>query len=174
MIFQTSKVLLSKSRHLFWGWRKVYLRNSLDNFCNSNLSFSNAVGKDRELRFTIYFAKKSRERKVLTIEPSDHFTPRLYLMDNQTRYTWWTGWFYLEFCRQTVTLIFKFFVNFAAFSNILLETFVPSLVFLTRPTLQIMGKTQTGISDYQISGQSLIKRNCHNSWTSDDIDIKFG
>ena len=31
-----------------------------------------------------------------------------------------------------------------------------------------------GISDFQISGQSLIKRNCHNSRISDDIDIKLG
>ena len=31
-----------------------------------------------------------------------------------------------------------------------------------------------GISDFRISGQSLIKENCHNSRTSDDIDMKFG
>ena len=31
-----------------------------------------------------------------------------------------------------------------------------------------------GISDFQISGQSLIKKNCDNSRTSDDIDIKLG
>ena len=31
-----------------------------------------------------------------------------------------------------------------------------------------------GISDFQISGQSLIKENCHNSRTSDDIDKKLG
>ena len=31
-----------------------------------------------------------------------------------------------------------------------------------------------GISDFRISGQSLIKENCHNSRTSDDIDIKLG
>ena len=30
-----------------------------------------------------------------------------------------------------------------------------------------------GISDLQISGQSLIKENCHNSRTSDDIDMKL-
>ena len=30
------------------------------------------------------------------------------------------------------------------------------------------------ISDFRISGQSLIKGNCHNSRTSDDIDIKLG
>ena len=31
-----------------------------------------------------------------------------------------------------------------------------------------------GISNFQISGQSLIKRNCHKSSTSDDIDMKLG
>ena len=31
-----------------------------------------------------------------------------------------------------------------------------------------------GISDFWISGQSLIKGNCHNSRTSDDIDMKLG
>ena len=31
-----------------------------------------------------------------------------------------------------------------------------------------------GISDFQISGQSLIKQNCHDSRTNDDIDMKLG
>ena len=31
-----------------------------------------------------------------------------------------------------------------------------------------------GISDYRISGQSLIKENCNNSRTGDDIDMKLG
>ena len=31
-----------------------------------------------------------------------------------------------------------------------------------------------GISNFEISGQSLIKENCHNSRTSDDIDMKLG
>ena len=31
-----------------------------------------------------------------------------------------------------------------------------------------------GISDFWISGQSLIKGNCHNSRTSNDIDMKLG
>ena len=30
------------------------------------------------------------------------------------------------------------------------------------------------MSDFRISGQSLIKKNCYNSKTSDDIDIKLG
>ena len=31
-----------------------------------------------------------------------------------------------------------------------------------------------GISNFRISSQSLIKENCHNSRTSDGIDMKFG
>ena len=31
-----------------------------------------------------------------------------------------------------------------------------------------------GISDFQISGQSLMKENCHNSRNSDDIYMKLG
>ena len=31
-----------------------------------------------------------------------------------------------------------------------------------------------GISDFRISGHSLIKENCYNSRTSDDIDMKLG
>ena len=38
----------------------------------------------------------------------------------------------------------------------------------------IRQNSDEGISDFQISGQSLIKRNCHNSRTSDDIDMKLG
>ena len=34
---------------------------------------------------------------------------------------------------------------FATFGNVLLEKFVPNSVFLTRPSLQILGKTQTGV-----------------------------
>ena len=35
-------------------------------------------------------------------------------------------------------------------------------------------KPEGGISDFQISDQSLIKEKCHNSRKSDDIDIKLG
>ena len=53
---------------------------------------------------------------------------------------------------------------------------MPNLVFLTYFSLQILGKTQTGVfSISAFSGQSLIKKdNCHNSKTSDDIDMKLG
>ena len=45
------------------------------------------------------------------------------------------------------------FQHFAGFSNILLETFVPNLVFLTRPSPQTNGQNpDSGISDLQISG----------------------
>ena len=31
-----------------------------------------------------------------------------------------------------------------------------------------------GISDFQISGQPFTEENCHNSRTSNDIDVKLG
>ena len=37
-----------------------------------------------------------------------------------------------------------------------------------------MQNSDAGISDFQISGQSLLKENCHNSRTSDDVDMKLG
>ena len=50
-----------------------------------------------------------------------------------------------------------------------------NLVSITRYSLQILGKTQTGVfSDFRMSGQSFIKENCHNSRTGDDIDMKLG
>ena len=51
---------------------------------------------------------------------------------------------------------------------------MPSFVFLTCPILKILGKTKkAGISHFRISGQSLMKVNCHNSRTSDDIGMKL-
>ena len=38
----------------------------------------------------------------------------------------------------------------------------------------IQKNSDGGISDFGISGQSLIKENCHNSRTNDDIDMKLG
>ena len=46
---------------------------------------------------------------------------------------------------------------------------MPNLVFHTSPSLQILNKTQMGISDFWISGQSLIKGNCRNSRTSGPV-----
>ena len=66
--------------------------------------------------------------------------------------------------------------NFPTFSSILLETIVANLVSLTHTTksLDIWQNSDGGISDFRISGQSLIKENCHNSRTSDDIAMKLG
>ena len=41
-------------------------------------------------------------------------------------------------------------------------------------SLDIGQNSDGGISDFQFSGQSLKKVNCHNSRTSDDIDMKLG
>ena len=41
-------------------------------------------------------------------------------------------------------------------------------------SLDIGQNSDGGISDFQISGQSLIKENCHNSRISDDINMKLG
>ena len=65
--------------------------------------------------------------------------------------------------------------HFAAFSNILLDTFVPNMVLPTCTSLQILGKIQMGV--FPNSGflaKSLIKENFHNSRTSHDIDMKLG
>ena len=37
-----------------------------------------------------------------------------------------------------------------------------------------MKNSDEGMSDFQISGQSLTKENCHNFRTSNDIDKKLG
>ena len=51
---------------------------------------------------------------------------------------------------------------------------MPNLVSLTCNSFQILGKTQTGIFlTSGTSGQSLIKENCQNSRTRDDIGMKF-
>ena len=50
---------------------------------------------------------------------------------------------------------------------------MPDLISITCPSLQIFGKTQTGTSNFRISGQFLIKENCHNFRTSDDIHMKL-
>ena len=51
---------------------------------------------------------------------------------------------------------------------------MPNLVSLTCNSFQILGKTQTGIFLISgTSGQSLIKENCQNSRTRDDIGMKF-
>ena len=43
----------------------------------------------------------------------------------------------------------------------------------SRQSPDIGQNSDGGICDFQIYGQSLIKINCHNSWTSDDIGMKL-
>ena len=58
--------------------------------------------------------------------------------------------------------------------NILFETFMPNLVSINCPSLpRYWAKLRRGCFHFQISGQSLIKENCYNSRTTDDIDIKL-
>ena len=64
--------------------------------------------------------------------------------------------------------------HFAAFSNVLFETFMPKLVSLTRPSPDIELNSYGGIFNFRISGQCLIKKNGHNSRTSNDIDMELG
>ena len=65
-------------------------------------------------------------------------------------------------------------MNFAAFSNILLETRAKFCIHNLPQSPDIGQNSDRGISDSWISGQSLMKENCHNSRTSDDIDMKLG
>ena len=51
---------------------------------------------------------------------------------------------------------------------------MPNLIFLACPSLQVLSQLKRGTPDFRISGQSLIYRNCHNSRTSGDTDIKLG
>ena len=59
----------------------------------------------------------------------------------------------------------------AVFSHILLQTFLPNLVSLTRSRFQILGQTQVGV--FPISSQSHIKESYHDSRTSHDIDMEL-
>ena len=66
-------------------------------------------------------------------------------------------------------------MRFAGYSNILLESFAPSL-FGTPNSLQTPGIGQNSdgdVSDFQIAGSLYKKGNCHNSRTSVDIDMKL-
>ena len=51
---------------------------------------------------------------------------------------------------------------------------MPNLVFLLPQSPDVRQNLNRGISHFQTSGQSLTKKNNHNSRTSDDIDMKVG
>ena len=48
-----------------------------------------------------------------------------------------------------------------------------NLVSLTCPSLLILSKTQTGISNFWISGQSFVREDCSNTKTDNDINMKL-
>ena len=81
-------------------------------------------------------------------------------------------WFSLNNSERVKPVTLEFF---SIFPNIFVEKFLPNLASLTPPSLQIFGKNADGgISDFWLSGQSLIKENCHNSRASASIDKKLG
>ena len=55
-----------------------------------------------------------------------------------------------------------------------LKTMVPNGIHNSSQSPGIEKNLDRGISDFRISGQSLIKENCHNSRTSDDFDMQLG
>ena len=56
-------------------------------------------------------------------------------------------WFFLNNSKTVKAVTLE---NFAACSKISLETSMPNLVSLTCPSLQILGKTQTGVSPISV------------------------
>ena len=61
--------------------------------------------------------------------------------------------------------------NSETFSNISLERFVPNSSL--SPYIRQSQTREWGISDFRIFGQYLIKEDCHNSRTSNDICVKL-
>lgn len=61
-----------------------------------------------------------------------------------------------------------------ALTNFLLKSSMQNWVSLTHLSLQILGKTQTGVFlIFQFLVKSPKTENCHNSRTSNDIDLKL-
>ena len=66
--------------------------------------------------------------------------------------------------------------HFAAFSNHLLEILIRAKFGICNSpqSLDTAQNSDEGISNFWISDQSLTKENCHNSGTSDDINMELG
>ena len=85
---------------------------------------------------------------------------------------------------EKISFVYKVLLYFLIMVNIFTSIFFTlvhwQLILIILITLllyryiQILGITQTGISDFPIFGQFLIKENYYNSRTSDDIDINLG
>ena len=64
-------------------------------------------------------------------------------------------------------------MNFAAFSNILLKTFVPNLVSITFPSIQRLRKLRRGLLWFSDFYSISYKKICCNSRTSDEIEMEL-
>ena len=64
--------------------------------------------------------------------------------------------------------------HYAAFRNIPLGKSMPSLAYLTRPSLQMFGKAQTGVIRFPDFWSIHVKENWRKSRTSDVTDMKLG
>ena len=67
---------------------------------------------------------------------------------------------------KAVTLVFCS-IQFNFIKHIRAKFGIPNLLKFP----DIGKNSDVGVSDFRISGQSLIEENCHNSRTSDDIDM---
>ena len=64
---------------------------------------------------------------------------------------------------------------FSAFSNTFVRDIHAKFGISNLPQdLDIGQNSDGGVSNFRISGQSLVKENCHNSRTCVDIDMKLG
>ena len=87
-----------------------------------------------------------------------NFTPCWFSLNN------------LATVKAVILAICSYNIQYLSIKGICVKLGVPNSA-----SLYTLGQTQTGvISNFQISGQSFIKVNCHNSRTSDDIDMKLG
>ena len=91
-------------------------------------------------------------------------------MESQIQRFTFTCWFSLNNSETVKTLTLAFCsIQLYFIRNFFAKFGIPSLPC----SIDIEQNSDGCISDFRISGQFLIKRNCHNSRTSDNIDIKF-
>ena len=91
-------------------------------------------------------------------------------MESQIQRFTFTCWFFLNNSEmvETVTLAFCS-IQLHFIRNFFAKFGIPRLPW----SIDIEQNSDGCIFDFRISGQSLVKRNCHNSRTSDNIHIKF-
>ena len=80
-------------------------------------------------------------------------------------------WFSLNNSAAAKAVTLEFYsIQYPFMKDILANFGIPNLF----QSPDIWQNSDKGISDFRISGQSLIKENCHKSKTSDDIDMEPG